>query len=153
MITDVNATLSNSQTLIINASTPTLSTYSYDTGAAGTDALGNTITKDFGRDGVELLVQIDVTVLAAGGAAELMVELVSATDDALTGTLTVLAQSAAIAKATLVAGYNFRLTGYPVGVSQRYLGVRFNATTNNLTAGSATVSFVNTRQASANQTL
>jgi len=133
---------SDEQSLIIATATPTLSDKSLDLGVlTSTDTLGNTMRQgDPGRGlDIELMCQVIQTVLATGGASELMVELVVADNAALDSNLVVLQQSAAIAKATLVAGYNFRIGGVlPPGLGKRYVGLRYNVTTNAITTGKIT---------------
>lgn len=98
---------------------------------------------DVGRGSdVHLLVQIVETFLAAAGAATLQVELVQADDAALTANVEVLVGSQAIAKAALVAGYQFRLHVLPTGITRRYIGLRYTIATNPGTAGKMTAGIV-----------
>lgn len=141
---DANLMISDLQTLVLTAAAATLSTKSVDLGAAATDDLGNTLPRDLGKGmNVELLCQICTTFLAAGGAANLTVELVMADDEALTSNLVVLQKTPAIAKASLVSGYTFRLGGViPPGTTSRYVGARYTVDTNDGTAGTITTTLV-----------
>jgi hypothetical protein len=84
---------------------------------------------------LHLIIQVDVAAVAAGGASNVTFSLESDSTADLATSATVHAQSAAIPKATLVAGYQIRLP-LPVGANyERYLGVRYTVDTNDLTAG------------------
>lgn len=76
---------------------------------------------------------IDTTCLASGGASNVTFELQTATDEAFTTPITLL-KTAAIAKATLVAGYKPISAPIPTG-AKRYLRAYYTVDTNNLTAG------------------
>jgi hypothetical protein len=145
MILDKQNLLSDDQDLAQTAATY-LCTNAIDLGVPGTDSLGNTVRKDLGRGNhVELLVQITET-FTSGGAATLKVQLI--TDDAAAlGSPTILQSTEAIALATLVAGYQFRIS-VPVGVAERYLGVQYVIGTATTTAGKVTAGIVDARQSS-----
>lgn len=145
MLMDKENLVSDDQSLAIAAGS-VLSDYSIDLGASATDSLGNTPTSDIGRylDG-HFIVQVTEAFTAGGGAATLKVELVMADNAALDSNLVVLQDSGAISKATLVAGYQFRLA-LPVGVSKRYLGCRYTVATNTMDTGKVTAGFVRDRQ-------
>jgi hypothetical protein len=113
--------------------------------AAATAVLGDVIDlgsvptlRDIGRNKqLELVIGIDTTVLAAGGAANVTFKLVSDSTSNLTTSPTTHWNSGAIAKGTLVAGYQLRVP-LPVGDTyERYLGVTFTPDTNDTTAGKA----------------
>lgn len=131
---DKNCTLSDDQSVAIAAGT-VLSDSSYDLGTGGSIPQGGTAIVDPGRgSGIELDVR--VTTTCVGATATLKVELVSATDAALTGSLTVLESTDTVAVASLVAGYKFRLgRTLPAGIAQRYIGLRYTVATATLTAG------------------
>lgn len=78
------------------------------------------------------------TTATSEGAATLKVELVMADDEELTSNLKVLASSEAIALAQLVKGYQFRLSYLPVGITKKWLGLRFTVGTAEFTAGKVT---------------
>jgi len=138
---DLQNIMSDEQTLVTTFTTALLSDKSIDLGAAGVDGLGNTVIKDLGRGNVpHLLVQI-VTAVESLGSATVTFELISATDAALTGSVTVLDSRLTIAKATLVAGYQVRLQ-IPHGITQRYLGCRYTINTADTTAGKVTAGLV-----------
>jgi hypothetical protein len=95
------------------------------------------VIKDIGRGlPPEILTQI-TTTFTSGGAATLQVQLVMADDAALSTNLVVLQETLALALATLVAGYQFRLA-VPPGITKRYLGVRYIIGTAAMTAGNVT---------------
>jgi hypothetical protein len=120
-----------------------LSTKSIDmwNGARQTTPLGNTPVLDWGR-GNEIQVECAVSTTFVGATATMIAELVMADDAALTSNLVSLAQSpggsitVGIPVATLVQGYRWRVAGkLPVGLSKRYLGMRYNIYTATMTAG------------------
>jgi hypothetical protein len=91
-----------------------------------------------------LQVSVDVAATAAG-AATVTFSLESDSTADLATSATVHWTSAAIGKATLVAGYNVVTIPLPADATfERYLGVRFTVATGPLTAGSFTASLVNT---------
>lgn len=127
-----------------------LSTYSIDLGANGTPALGGSLAADPGRaPEFDLLVQVVESFV--GATATVIVELVMADDAALTSNLVSLQQApgasitVGIPVATLIAGYQFRISP-PVGISKRYLGLRYNILTATTTAGKITAGVVWTKQ-------
>lgn len=142
MILDAENIFSLRQSLVAGVGN-VLSTYSIDTGAAGAlpvgyNARGNA-PHDVGK-GMPLEVECQInTSCTSGGAATVQAQLVMADDDALTTNLTVLAQTDAIAVATLVKGYRFAIAGtVPPGVSKRYIGIRYVIGTAAITAGTVT---------------
>ena len=151
MILDAQAILSDQQTIALSFSaTPVLSTNTIDLGAAPTLPLAGpsgtalTARKDVGRGNPpELLVQITETVTSAG-AATVQVQLITSASANL-GTPTVIQSTAAIALATLVAGYQFRLA-IPPGIAQRYLGVQYIIGVADTTAGKVTAGIVEGKQ-------
>jgi hypothetical protein len=85
-----------------------------------------------------LVIQVATTVLAAGGASEVQFTLASDAQAAIAvdGTATVHWRSAAIAKATLVAGYTLCIPLPGVKPDyERYLGLLVGITTFAVTAG------------------
>jgi len=110
------------------------------TAATGLALVGDVI--DLGTDGVNdvegmyLVVTVDTAVTSAGSAT---VEFQLASDAqaaiAVDGSATVHAKSAAIPKATLVAGYQAFVVALPKGQYERYLGILQNVGTAALTAG------------------
>lgn len=141
---DRNTLMSNEQSLALVAATPTLSDNSIDLGDRSTvDDLGNPLNSDPGRGSeVELECQV-VETFTSGGAATVTVEVVMADNAALSTNLTVIKQTPAIAKASLVAGSKFRISAdLPPGISQRYLGLRYTVGTADGTAGKVTAGIV-----------
>lgn len=110
------------------------------TAATGLALVGDVI--DLGTDGInevdgiELFITVDTAVTSAG-AATVEFQLVSDAQAAIAvdGSATVHYKSAAVPKATLVAGYNVVAVKLPKGQYERYLGVLQNVGTAALTAG------------------
>lgn len=146
MLLDVQNLVSDDQDLAKAAGTY-LSDKSIDLGAVGTiPGIGGTPIHDVGRgDCPELLVQVTET-FTSGGAGTLQAKLVMADDDALTSNVVVLQETLAIALATLVAGYQFRLCCVPFGVTKRYLGIQYVVGTATMTAGKVTAGILVDRQ-------
>ena len=114
---------------------------SYDLGVAGVDALGNTIIKDLGRGNVpHLLVQVTET-FTSGGAATVDFQLITDSVEGLDSTPLVIASTGAIGYATLVAGYQARLT-IPAGITERFIGVQYVIAGATTTAGKATAGLI-----------
>ena len=88
------------------------------------------------KAGSELIVRIQIqdTVLASGGAANVTFSLETYTSDSFATARTVLWKSAAIAKAILVAGYVVARLRLPPG-ALRYLNVVALPDTHDTTAG------------------
>lgn len=152
MLLDNQNLVSNAQNLAQAAATY-LSDFSIDLGATGTiPGLGGSPNSDPGKADIEFLAQV-VQTFTSGGAGTLQVNLVMADDAALTTNLTVLASTPVLAKAALVAGYQFRLgCTLPVGITQRYLGLQFIIGTAAMTAGKVTAGIIpiGGRQSNAN---
>lgn len=132
-----------------NVSTDAIDTLSaaFDSGTlasstpATTDNLGNTIPADFARNqGLDFYVQVDTT-FTSGGAATMAVEVVTSANSDLSSP-TVLCSSSAIAVATLVAGYQFRINLPAKGATSRYLGLRYVVATAAMTAGKVTAGVI-----------
>lgn len=146
MMLDQETVVSNAQSLIQAGVGALLSDYSYNLGAAGTppaafQAVGN-IVHDVGRGRhMEAYAQIVETV-TSGGAITIQCALVMADNAALSSNLTVLSETPAIALATLVAGYQFRLGSVPQGITKQYLGFRYTTATAVATAGKVTAGFI-----------
>jgi hypothetical protein len=149
MLMDAENLLSDSQNLA-QAAGSYVSTNTIDTGPTSSPAEGiqarGAPTRDFGRSRAgDLLVQVDQT-FTSGGAATLLVDVIMS-DNADLSSPTVLNSTPAIALATLVAGYQFRV-GLPVGITKRYLGLRYTIGTAAMTAGTVTAGIVLDRQTS-----
>lgn len=87
-------------------------------------------------DDIGIVVRIgDTAVAASGGAANITWKLVSDSVAALSSSPTTHLATAAIAKATMVAGYTIFASKLPYGSYERYLGVTYAPDTNNITAG------------------
>lgn len=110
------------------------------TAATGLALVGDVI--DLGTDGlneveeIELYVSVDTSITSAGSAT-VEFQLVSDAQAAIAvdGSASVHYKSAAIPKATLVAGYGAVNVKLPKGQYERYLGILQNVGTAALTAG------------------
>lgn len=110
------------------------------TAATGLALVGDVI--DLGTDGInevdgiELFITVDTAVTSAGSAT-VEFQLVSDAQAAIAvdGSASVHYKSAAVPKATLVAGYGVVAVKLPKGQYERYLGVLQNVGTAALTAG------------------
>lgn len=147
MMLDVNELLSDDQSLVAAAGA-ILSTKSKDLGAASTDNMGNTLVSDVGRGNpVQILCMVNEDFDSAGDAVTCKAAIVMADNAALTSNLTVLHETPAIAQATLVAGYQFRIgCAIPPGITQRYLGIRYTTAVADATAGKVTAGIVEAKQ-------
>lgn len=109
-------------------------------GAQRTTINGNSPVNDLGR-GNELQIVVQVTEAFTGANGTVLVELVQADNEALTSNLQSLTQApggsitVGVAVALLVVGYKWRLAIPRGGVSKRYLGLRYNIFTTNMTTG------------------
>lgn len=96
-----------------------------------------TIPRDAAKgENLNFHVQVDETFTSAG-AATLVVELIMSANSDLS-IYTVLHTTPALALATLVAGYQIRVAVPYVGLTSRYLGVRYTIGTATTTAGTCT---------------
>lgn len=137
MMTDLQNVLSDAQAPTTGT---TVSTNTIDLGVAGTPPPGfiarGTPKSDLGG-GKKVFVDVRVvTTCTSGGSNTTQVQLITSASANL-GSPTVIQSTAAIAVATLVAGYKFRLGPVPsFGNAQaRYLGVQYVIATADLTAG------------------
>lgn len=141
---DKHATLSDDQAV----TTTDYSTGSYDLWNGNTSAptipgYGTaTPTNDPGR-GVDVEIEAQVTEAFANGTSIVCAVITSANENLTSET--VLHQTAAIATATLIAGYKFRLGTIPVGVAQRYLGLKYTVV-GTMNAGKITAGIVSCKQ-------
>jgi len=112
--------------------------------AAATAILGDVI--DLERAGLNigvgmplyLNINMDTLPVAGGGAAEIQFKLVSDSTADLATSPTTHFETPAIGKATLAAGYTVCSVALPSSTTyERYLGVTYTVTTNNVTAGKA----------------
>lgn len=105
-----------------------------------TDIIDLGVARDIGggtRPAMDLFCRITDTYLASGGASTLTVALQTSPDN---NTWTTLGQTAAIAKASLVAGYEFGFTFFPDPTS-RYIRLNYTIATNDGTAGKISAGF------------
>lgn len=98
--------------------------------------LGDDVTlRNIGGPGAAYLVILVDTAATAAGAATVTFSLESDSTADLATSATVHHSTAAIGKATLVAGYAATVVQLPFGQYERYLGVRATVATGPLTAG------------------
>lgn len=141
MMLDALATFSDVQSLAAAAGN-VLSTGSYDLGpTTNVDSKGNTVISDAGRSQLDLFVQL-IAAVTSGGAATIDFQLVSADDGPLTTNITVLQSTGAMALAAMTAGKMIRLS-LPVGITQRYIGLRYVIATATTTGGTITAALIN----------
>lgn len=136
MITDKNLRVSEDQVITLNA-TSALSTNSIDLSQA----------RDIG-EGKDLFFNFAITTAMSAGTS-CAFEIIIADDAALTSNVVSLASTGAIARATLVIGYNTALPIPPQVASKgkRYLGCRYTvAGDNSAGAGKVTADVVETIQ-------
>lgn len=144
MILDKMLLLSNEQDLSQVAATYA-STNSIDLGVAGTIPwLGGTQRNDVGR-GKKVEVLCQVIEAFVGATATVTFQLISSAASNL-GSPTVLDTTEALAVATLIAGYQVRLSCIPHGIAQRYLGLQYVIATATTTAGTVTAGILLDRQ-------
>ena len=115
------------------------------TAAFTTDTLGNTMDNDPGKSPeVDIIFTVTETFLAVG-AATLTVS-IEADDDATQASATTIVASAAIGKALLLPGYQFRLTLPPgIAAADLHLGARYTVATGPMTAGKITAGIIQHR--------
>ena len=113
-----------------------------DTAGTGRVLVGDVIdlgatSRDIGNgQPLYAVIQVD-TAVTSGGSATVSFEIASDAQAAIAvdGTATVHAVTAAIPKASLVAGYLVAAVALPIGSYERYLGIIQNVGTAALTAG------------------
>lgn len=117
------------------------STHSIDLGAPGTPVGGAAaLIRNPGRWGkrLELVVQVLTQILSAAGAATVKAQLITGTgvdaNGQINAGLVVLQETAAVAKALLVAGYRWQLQ-LPASGFLRYVAVRLVIGTADVSAG------------------
>jgi hypothetical protein len=139
---DKQLILSDAQTLVAAAGAINSSNVIdlWGSAALPSGPLGTPVFDPGRGEDVEVLCQIVDTYLAAAGASTVKVALVNSDDAGLVVNPIVLAESEAIPKADLVAGYRFRIPScLPYKVSKRYLGAIITIATNDGTAGKITI--------------
>lgn len=126
MITDALCLLSNAQAVTATA----VSTNSYDLGVA----------REMSDDGELFIVTTVGTTVTAAGAATVQLQLVQSVNSDLSSA-TIVAQTDAIPKASLVAGFTIT-NPIPRGITARYVGLQYTVATGPLTAGTFTANIV-----------
>lgn len=134
---DAQLLMMNKQTLVGQGVGTFLSEKSLYMGIASTIPGYTTAApvNDKGRGTPKRLSVKVTTTCVSGGGGTLMAELVMADDEALTTNLKSLKQTAVIAAAQLVKGYEFRLGYLPIGITKKWLGIRMTIGTAIFTAG------------------
>ena len=140
MMIDAATLLSDNQNLAQVAGTyASTNTYDLWGGSASVPTipgLGGSVIHDIGRaEEPDLIVQ--VTTAFVGATATVQAQLFMADSADLATNPVKLQETDLIPVATLVAGYQFRLQ-IPVGVSKRYLGLKYVIGTATTTAGNVT---------------
>jgi protein-disulfide isomerase len=112
--------------------------------AASTKSIDFTTALRHAGDGepVELVVQVASALLASGGAANLTVALQDSADNS---SFADVVKTAAIAKASLVAGFELLRITLPKGL-RRYIQVYYTPDTNDFTSGTVNAYLVLNRQ-------
>lgn len=143
---DSENVVSNYQSLVAAAGA-ILSDKSVDLGASDTiapafQAVGSPF-HDYGR-GRTLFCFVKVTEEfdSAGDAVTCKCSLIMADNAALTTNATVLYETPAIAQASLLVGYVFRLGSLPPGITKRYIGFKYTTATADATAGKVFAAFL-----------
>lgn len=112
--------------------------------AASTNTIDLLTAQDIGEgENLYMHWSVDTTALASGGASNVTFQIIIS-DNADLSSPVVIAQTGAIAKGTLLAGYRTALPIPPQikSLGKRYLGAYYAVDTNNLTAGNFTAQIV-----------
>lgn len=134
---DLQNLMSDQQTLAFAAGAAN-STGVVDLGAPGTmQPNGGTAPADLGLGTEMPFFGIVTEAVTSAGAATVQIQLVNSNNSDLTSG-TVLWDSGAIAKATLIAGYRLLLRSIPPGCTKRYLGLIITVAAATTTAGKLT---------------
>lgn len=140
MIFDNTLLFSSAQAVTATAA----STNSIDLGATGTPYGGSALTRDIGA-GAE--VQIAVTVTTAFATLTSLTVSVETDDNSSFSSATTVYSSGAVALASLVAGYQFKVPAhFPLGTNERYVRLKYTVGGSNATAGAITAGVVSARQ-------
>jgi hypothetical protein len=112
-------------------------------GYTGTSQSNATVDLGCTPDDIYLEIRCDETVTSGGGSATVTFTLESDSTANLATSATVHWSTAAIAQATLVAGYKVATIKLPSGDYEKYLGVRYTVASGPLTAGKFTAYLTN----------
>ena len=134
MIFSANSLLSDDQAVTASAA----STNIMDLGAMGTVyGAAAALSRDLGKgEPIPLLIQVTEAATAVGAATVQFA--IEVDDNASFSSAKVVAQSAAVGKADLVAGWQWNVQYIPKGVDERYMRVYYTVATGPLTAGKFT---------------
>lgn len=148
MLADLQNIISDKQSLVTGGAGTVVGTNVLDLRAVGTIPQGGSPIADFGRmfsyKLPDFLVQM-TTSLTATGATTLDVQIVNSAATNLSSP-TVLDTSRPIAKATLVAGYQFGVGRNLSGCILRYLGINYVVATSDVLTGNVWAGLATTRQ-------
>lgn len=141
---DIENVVSNQQS-IAAAAGAILSDKSIDMGVSDTlapsfQAIGSPF-HDWGR-GTPVHCFVKITELVSTGSSPTVACALVMSDNADLTSATVLMDSGAIAAATLVVGYEFRLGSLPPGITKRYIGFRYTIAVAATTTGKVFAAFL-----------
>jgi len=88
---------------------------------------------------IDVVAKIKDLVDSAGGTSTVLARLIMADEETLTTNKVILYSTPAIAEATLVAGYEFRIGTIPPGLTKYFFGVELVTAGEALTAGSVNI--------------
>lgn len=129
-----NLLLSDDQAVTASAASTNL----IDLGAMGTVyGAAAALERDLGRGApINFLIQATEAATAVGAATVQFA--IEVDDNASFSSAKVVAQSAAVGKADLIAGWQWNVQYLPKGIDERYMRVYYTVTTGPLTAGKFT---------------
>jgi len=140
MIFDNTLLFSSGQAITASAA----STNSIDLGATGTPVGGSALTRDIGA-GEEIEISVLVTEVFATLTS--LTVTIETDDNSSFSSATTRYSSGAIAAATLVAGYQFKVPAhFPLGTNERYVRLYYTVAGSNATTGKITAGVVAARQ-------
>ena len=144
MILDNNLVVSGS--VSGTATSPSLTGQAITASAVSTNTVDLTNIRDIGEGGEELILRILVTTANFATLTSLTIDAIVTDNADLTGNVTPIGSTGAIARAELLVGerFNVRLNPRLAGTARtgrRYLGVRYTVTGSNATAGAIFADF------------
>lgn len=125
-------------------------TNTYDTSPLGNNVNTNAFTERGAGEDTFIYISIVATILASGGASSVAFAFVTDTIAALTTPATIIMQTAAIPKATLLIGRELFMTVWRgsllTSLYKRYIGMACIVTTNDVTTGTVYAAMVKVAQ-------